>query len=73
MLNNRLENGLVLLQQNPDCAVDLSGGKAHGWLYVRGHDGQWVTHRKLEQWEIMQAEDQRDYEIVIHGTKVRAG
>ena len=72
-MNNTLDNGLVLLQQNPDCAVDLSGGKAHGWLFVRGPDGQWVTHRKLAEWEVMQAEDNRDQGIVIHGTKVRNG
>jgi hypothetical protein len=71
--NNHLPNGLVLLQQNPDCAVDLNGGRYHGWLFIKGPDGQWVTQRKLADWEIMQAEDQRDEGIVLHGTKVREG
>ena len=70
---NQLDNGLVLLQQNPDCAVDLTGGRFHGWLFTRHPDGQWVSHRKLTGWEVMQAEDQRDAGIVLHGTAVRAG
>ena len=68
-----MNNGLTLVQQNPDCAVDLRQGKTHGWLYVRGADGQWVTCRKLDGWEIMQAEDQRDNGIIQQGTKVREG
>lgn len=72
-MNNQLPNGLTLIQQNPDCAVALNGGRGHGWLYVKGPDGQWITHRKLDDWEIMQAEDQRDAGIIQHGTKVRAG
>ena len=67
--NNILSNGLVLLQQNPDCAWNPK----NNWLYIKGLDGQWVTQRKLESWEVMQAEDQRDYEVVQQGTKVRAG
>ena len=67
--NNILPNGLVLLQQNPDCAWNPE----NGWLYIRGADRQWVTQRKLESWEVMQAEDQRDCCIVQQGTKVRAG
>lgn len=70
---NQLKNGLVLLQQNPDCAVDLSGGSYHGWLFIKNDNCQWVKKRKLEGWEIMQAEDQRDEGIVLHGTKVRCG
>jgi hypothetical protein len=70
-----LPNGLTLVQQNPDCAVDLnSASRTYGWLFIRGPErGQWVTYRKLEAWEIMQAEDQRDAGIVQQGTKVRAG
>jgi len=68
-MTNILGNGLVLLQQNPDCAWN----PANNWLYVKGGDGQWVTQRKLEPWEVMQAEDQRDGGIVLYGTKVRAG
>jgi len=62
---NQLSNGLTLLQQNPDFAVDLRSGKWHGWLFRRHPDGQWVSDRKLVAWEIMQAEDQRDQGIVI--------
>lgn len=45
-------------------AVCLDGSKWHGWLFWRHPDGQWVSQRKCEQWEIMQAEDQRDLGIV---------
>lgn len=69
MHSNILPNGLVLLQQNPDCAWNPH----NNWLYTKGADGQWVTQRKLESWEITQAEDQRDANIVLQGTKVRAG
>lgn len=68
-----LPNGLTLLQKNPDFAVNLTGGKNHGWLYSKHPDGQWVTNRKLAPWEIMQAEDQRDNGIVIQSPGVRAG
>lgn len=67
--NNILSNGLVLLQQNPDCAWNPN----NNWLYVKNSDNNWVTYRKLESWEIMQAEDQRDLCIVKQGTKVRNG
>lgn len=71
---NILPNGLTLVQQNPDCAVDLRGGDTHGWLFVRAYEpnGEFITHRKLESWEVMQAEDQQLYGIVQHGTQVRA-
>ena len=73
MLSNILPNGMTLLQKNPDFAVDLKGGKWHGWLYRKHPDGHWVSHRKLEGWEIMQAEDQRDSGHVIHSPNARAG
>ena len=72
-MSNELPNGMTLLQKNPDFAVDLRGGKTHGWLFSKGASGQWVTSRKLENWEIMQAEDQRDEGIVIHSPNLRAG
>lgn len=72
-MTNNLPNGMTLLQSNPDYAVDLQGGRFHGWLFSRHPDGQWVTARKLSDWEIMQAEDQRDQNIVIHSPNVRAG
>jgi hypothetical protein len=76
ILSSTMPNGLTLVQRAPDCAVDLRpGSETYGWLFTRGDDtnGQWVTVRKIEDWEIMQAEDQRDRNIVQHGTKVREG
>lgn len=73
-LRNVLPNGLTLLQVNPDCAVSLNPqARDHGWLYVKGADGQWVTHRKLEAVEIEEAYDQAAAMVVLQGTKVRAG
>lgn len=66
-ITNHLSNGLILLQENPNCAVDLSGGEDHGWLYYQVPGEEWVKHRKLLDWEIMQAEDQRDEGIILHG------
>jgi len=61
-------NGLTLVNRNPDKAVDLrADSKFSGWLFFRHPDGHWVTERKLESWEIMQAEDQRDEGIVVEG------
>lgn len=71
---NHLPNGLTLLQVNPDCAARLDcSAKDHGWLYVRGADGQWVTLRKLTDAEIETAWDQASDMKVLHGTKVRQG
>lgn len=59
--------GFVLLQTKngkPVYSACLDGGRFHGWLMWKHPDGQWVSKRKLEAWEIMQAEDQRDYGIV---------
>jgi hypothetical protein len=56
---NMLPNGLTLLQTNPDCAARLDPeARDHGWLYIKGADGQWVTHRKLANTEIEEAYDQ---------------
>ena len=71
---NVLTNGLTLLQVNPDCAAQLNpNARDFGWLYVKGADNQWVTHRKLSPAEIEQAQDQAADMVVLHGTKVRAG
>lgn len=60
--------GLTLVQRNPDYAVQLDNRHAfYGWLFYRHPDGQFVSKRKLEDWEIMQAEDQRDGDIIIDG------
>ena len=58
-----LSNGLTLVSVNPNCAVDLTGGKLHGWLFIDHGEG-YISERKLEAWEIMQAEDQDHYDIV---------
>lgn len=65
-MSNALPTGLVLVQRNPEKAVDLTGGPWHGWLFWKHPDGQFVSERKLEPWEIMQAEDQRDENIVLN-------
>jgi len=70
---NLLSNGLTLLQVNPDCAAQLTySSHDFGWLYVKGADGQWVTHRKLGALEIDEANDQAADMRVKYGTKVRA-
>jgi hypothetical protein len=69
---NVLPNGLTLLQVNPDCAARLDPkARDHGWLYIKGADGQWVTHRKLSPHEIETAYDQSSDMKVLQGTKVR--
>ena len=68
-----LNNGLTLLQQNPDCAARLNpGAKDHGWMYVKHPNGQWVTLRKLSDAEIEVAYDQAADMVVLQGTQVRA-
>jgi len=67
-------NGLIMLQQNPDCAARLEpGAKDHGWLYTRHADGQWVTLRKLSADEIETAYDQAADMVVLQGTQLRVG
>lgn len=74
MITNQLPNGLTLLQQNPDCAVDFNGGVNHGWLFVRHYPGgTWVSQRKLVGAELDQAWDQAVDGFVQQGTKVREG
>ncbi len=69
---NHLPNGLTLLQVNPDCAARLDPkARDHGWLYIKGADGQWVTHRRLSMDEIETAYDQSADMKVLQGTKVR--
>ena len=70
---NVLPNGLTLLQVNPDCAAQLNAeAKDYGWLYIKGADGQWITHRKLGANEIEEAHDQAADMAVLQGSKVRA-
>ena len=53
-------------------AACINGSQWHGWLFVKHPDGKWVSQRKLSNWEIMQAEDQRDEGIVQSKCTVRA-
>lgn len=72
-MTNQLPNGLTLLQVNPDTAADLDcKSRTHQWLFVRGPDNQWVTHRKMTPTEFDQAWDQSVDGHVMQGTKVRA-
>ena len=66
-----MNDDLTLLQSNPDVACDLTEGKYHGWLFSRNADGKWFTTRKMSEFEINQAEDQRDSGTVIHSPHVR--
>ena len=64
------KDGMVLLQVNPDFACMMNkDNKFYGWLFYKHPDGQWVTKRKLEDWEMMQAEDQREDRVVINKHK----
>ena len=63
----KLPDNYVRLQNNPERVACLDGSKWHGWLFSRHPDGQLVSIRKLEDWEVMQAEDQQEYGIVLDG------
>ena len=63
----KLEDNYFRLQINPEVVVCLDGSDVHGWIFYRHADGQLVTNRKLADWEIVQAEDQRDENTVING------
>lgn len=60
------KNFVPLQQENGKLvyAACMDGGHFHGWLMWKHPDGQWVSKRKLEPWEIMQVEDQAHYAIV---------
>ncbi|WP_043636012.1 hypothetical protein [Chromobacterium haemolyticum] len=47
--------GFVLVQRSPGKAVCLDGGRFHGWLMYRHPDGQFVSERKLQPWEVKEA------------------
>lgn len=68
--------GFVLLQRHNGhaCyAACMDGGVFHGWLMWKAPNGNWVSQRKLAEWEIMQVEDQRDGSWVFSTNNVRAG
>ncbi len=62
-----LKTGWVRVQVNPERVACIDNGEWHGWLFMRHPDGQLVSCQKLENWEIMQVEDQRDSDIVLDG------
>lgn len=61
-MDNILENDLVLLQISPNIAANLS----NNFLYHQNCNGEYTPLRKLLDWEIMQVEDQRDYNIILN-------
>ena len=66
----RLPDDFVLLQVNPDIAANLWGKdeRSRHWLYARsGENHLWKPFRKMDRWDIRQAEDQYDEGIVING------
>ena len=73
---DELPNGFVPLQKENGKLVYAacmdSSASHYKWLMWRHPDGQWVSKRKLEDWEVMQVEDQEYYGIVqkaAHGIK----
>ncbi len=67
-MNNDVGNGLVLVQHSPDRAVQFDGNSPfYGWLFWHHPDGNWVSMSKLSPFDMTQAEDQRDSDIVIDG------
>ncbi|HWK69982.1 MAG TPA: hypothetical protein VNS29_03985 [Burkholderiaceae bacterium] len=64
---DEVPDGYVLLQRHNGqaCYAACMSGTFAGWLMWKHPDGQWVSKRKLEAWELMQVEDQRDDGIVI--------
>jgi hypothetical protein len=75
-LTDDLPNGFVPLQSENGKVVYAAcldvKARHYKWLMWLHPDGHWVSKRKLEEWEVMQAEDQEHYGIVIeaaHGIK----
>ena len=70
----KTKSGLVWLQRNPDCAVELDvSNRFYGWMFVKGADDQWVTNRRLPEEELAVAVEQAKQQIVKHGRRLRAG
>lgn len=64
-----LPDDFVLLQVHPDIAANLWGQDeaSRHWLYCRGGEGHpWTPFRKMDRFDIRQAEDQYDEGIVIN-------
>lgn len=74
---DELPKGFVPLQQENGKIVYAAcldpNARHYKWLMWKHPDGQWVSKRKLEEWEVMQAEDQSHYGIILgtsaHGIK----
>lgn len=65
MIDNITEEGYIIVQQDPTFVVDLAyDSPTKNWL-LKLVNGNYISIRQLETWEIMQAEDQRDYGIII--------
>ena len=55
-MDNILDNGMVLVQVNPERACELSkDSQWYGWLFMHHPDGQWVSCKKLNEEEIKKA------------------
>lgn len=71
-IKTEVPDGYVLLERRDGKAIHaacMDGGRFHGWLFTKGPENdQWVSQRKLEPWEIMQVEDQRD-DNIVHDTE----
>jgi hypothetical protein len=65
---DKLPSGFVPLQKENGRIVYAacmdSNAMHYKWLMWRHPDGQWVSKRKLQEWEVMQVEDQEHYGIV---------
>lgn len=63
--NNITKEGYIIVQRNPTFVVDLNyDSDTKNWL-LKEINNQFLPIRRLESWEIMQAEDQRDYGIIL--------
>lgn len=66
-IDNLTDEGFVIVQQSPTFVVDLNYNSiTKNWLLKQTKEG-YVPIRRLESWEIMQAEDQRDLGIILNG------
>lgn len=66
---DELPKGFIPLQQENGTIVYAAcldrNARHYKWLMWKHPDGQWVSKRKLEEWEVMQAEDQEHYGIIL--------
>jgi hypothetical protein len=66
---DELPKGFVPLEQENGKIIYAAcldpNARHYRWLMWKHPDGQWVSRRKLEGWEVMQAEDQSYYGIIL--------